>query len=280
MARVGVDWLTELDESRARTLASVQNGTAEAAAVSALADVEAFAALNLVPVPLDPLAHLRVGLARTWPYLEGLTRHDASRARPITERDGYVYPMTPRKILRRVLDHTLDHHNQLKQWLDWQDRGVVPTPTDGWAPSGVTFDEDHVPINQDELNAWLWRIDRATGMLIHDTEQLSPAQLAWQPPDGGWRLDRVLHHVARWYGYAAWLDEALPEEPRARYEAGHLRLRSRVAHLLSNPPPADAGFYGNAGRHFTLAEAIDDVLAAEREIQSTGRLSPSPSEVD
>ena len=280
MARVGVDWLTQLDESRARTLAAAQRGSVEPGALCALADVEAFAALNLDPMPVDPIAHLRVGLARTRPYLERLTRHDPRRARPITERDGYVYPMTPRKILRRVLDHTLDHHNQLKQWLDWQELGVVPTPTDGWAPSGVTFDEDHVAIDEDELAAWLWRIDRAIGLLTHDAARLSPAQLAWQPPDGSWALDRVLHHVARWYGYAAWLDEALPEDPGARYQEAQQRFRGRVAHLLSNPPRPDMAFYRNAGIRFTLAEAVDDVLGAEDEVQSTGRLSPAASEVD
>src|SRR5215470_14426236 len=119
MARASLDWLTELDKSRARTLTVVRDGTADPAALSALADVEAFAALNLDPMPVDPVAHLRVGRAKTRPYLERLMLHDSRRAVPITERDGYVYPMTPRKILRRVLDHTLDHHNQLKQWLDW-----------------------------------------------------------------------------------------------------------------------------------------------------------------
>jgi hypothetical protein len=83
-------------------------------------------------------------------------------------------------------------------------------------------------------------------MLIHDAAQLSQADLEWQPPDGGWTLDRVLHHVARWYGYAAWLDEALPEEPQARYEEAHQRFRDNLAHLLSNPPPTDTAFYRNA----------------------------------
>ena len=93
-------------------------------------------------------------------------------------------------------------------------------------------------------------------------------------------LDRVLHHVARWYGYAAWLDDALPEEPRGRYEEAQQRFRHNVAHLLSNPPPTHTAFYRNAGLRFTLDDAINDVLAAEREVQSTGRLSPAASEVD
>ena len=46
--------------------------------------------------------------------------------------DGYTY--SPRKALRRVLDHALDHLNQIDQWLTWRRDGLVPTPTDGWVP--------------------------------------------------------------------------------------------------------------------------------------------------
>jgi len=30
-----------------------------------------------------------------------------------------------------VLDHALDHLNQIGQWLAWQRHGIAPTPTDG-----------------------------------------------------------------------------------------------------------------------------------------------------
>jgi hypothetical protein len=50
--------------------------------------------------------------------------------------------------------------------------------------------------------------------------------------------------------------------------------------LEQSPPPADHGFYRNAGRHFSLEEMIDDVLAAEKEVQTTGRLVPAPPEID
>jgi DinB superfamily len=272
------DWLTRLDASHQRTLACVRAGNADDAALSSLADLEAFSALNLEPMPADPIMHLRVGYAKTRPYLEHLTRHDPARIVRISGRDGYVYPMTPRKILRRVLDHALDHLNQVDQWTDWQDHGLVPTPTDGWAPSAVTFDDDAFPLTDAELSAWLWRIDRAIALLIHRAAGLTQAQLDWQPPDGGWSLHRVLHHVARWYGYAAWLDEALPEDAEARYSEAQQRLRNRIARLVTDPPSPDTAFYENAGREFTLAEAVDDVLAAEAEIQTTGRLAPGPSE--
>jgi hypothetical protein len=41
--------------------------TADPAALCALADLEAFAVLNLDPMPVDPIAHLRAGLVKTWP---------------------------------------------------------------------------------------------------------------------------------------------------------------------------------------------------------------------
>ena len=231
-------------------------------------------------MPSDPVAHLDVGYARTRPYLEHLTRHAPARIVSISARDGFIYPMTPRKILRRVLDHALDHFNQLEQWLDWQVQDVVPTPTDGWAPADVTFDDDTFPVTESELSAWLWRIDRVMALLTHRASGLTQAQLDWQPPDGGWTLHRVLHHVARLYGYAAWLDDALPEDPHARYIEAHRRLRKQVAHLLSAPPPPATAFYGNAGRPFTLADMLHVVLAAEQEVRATGRLAPVSSELD
>ncbi len=42
---------------------------------------------------------------------------------PLTAPAGVGrYTYTPRKILRRVLDHALDHLNQIDQWLAWQPR--------------------------------------------------------------------------------------------------------------------------------------------------------------
>ena len=59
---------------------------------------------------------------------------------PLTAPPGAGrYTYTPRKVLRRVLDHSLDHLNQIEQWLRWRRDGLVPTPTDGWVPSTVTL---------------------------------------------------------------------------------------------------------------------------------------------
>jgi len=58
---------------------------------------------------------------------------------PLTAPPGAGrYTYTPRKVLRRVLDHSLDHLDQIDQWLIWRRDGLVPTPTDGWVPSTVT----------------------------------------------------------------------------------------------------------------------------------------------
>jgi hypothetical protein len=275
---VDLDWPARLDASHERTLSDVHAGKVAPEALIGLADLEAFFALNLDPMPVDPVAHLRAGYAKTRPYLEHLTRHDPARIVPIGARDGYVYPMTPRKILRRVLDHTLDHFDQVDQWTDWHERGLVPVPSDGWAPAAVTFAEDTFPLTEDELAAWLWRIDRAVALLIHRAAGLTQAQLRWQPPEG-WALHRTLHHVARWYGYAAWLDEALPDDPETRYREAHRRLRGRLAHLHAVPPPPNTSFYGNAGLEFTLGDAMDQVLAAEEEVRVTGALAPGAPDV-
>jgi hypothetical protein len=53
-----------------------------------------------------------------------------------------------------------------------------------------------------------------------------------------------------------------------------------VKRLVDTPQPADLGFYRTAGLQFTLAEMIHGVLAAEEEVQLTGRLAPVESEID
>ena len=271
-------WQTQLAESYRRTIECVRSGRVDAEALRSLADLEAFSALNLTPMPVDPVAHIQVGYAKTRTYLERLPRHDPACTVPIGGRDGYVYPMTPRKVLRRVLDHLLDHLNQIDQWIAWQDHGIVPIPTDGWVPSAVTLDEDTLPLTEVDLSAWLWRIDLVNRLLTTRASQLTPAQWDWQPPDGGWNLRRVIHHVARGYGYAAWLDEALPENAEARYIEANRRLQESLAHLITEPPPLDASFYMAAGEESTVEDVVREALAAEDEVQTTGALAPVPSE--
>lgn len=86
--------------------------------------------------------------------------------------------------------------------------------------------------------------------------------------------------MARWYGYGVWLDDALPEDVQERYREANRRFTSQVALLVDAPPRDDFAFYRNAGSQFTLAEMIDEVLAAEEEVRSTGELAPVESEID
>src|SRR5262249_57139013 len=71
---------------------------------------------------------------------------DPSRRTRIDYTVVESYTYTPRKPLRRVLDHALDHLNQIDQWQQWRRDGVVPTPTDGWVSSTVTVPEDRLPL--------------------------------------------------------------------------------------------------------------------------------------
>src|SRR5437899_3437706 len=124
-----------------------------------------------------------------------VSRSTIQRSRSAPHLEAGCIP--PRKALRRVLDHVLDHLNQIDQWQAWRRDGVAPTPTDGWAPSQVTLPEDRLPLAANDLDAWLWRIDQATRLFTQRVESLSNAELDWQPPDAGWPLRWVAHHVAR-----------------------------------------------------------------------------------
>jgi hypothetical protein len=245
------------------------------------------AAWTLAPAPRDPVRHLEAAHGRARSHLARLTAHDAAReiqsvmtnelfsrltdARPapLTASAGvHRYTYTPRKALRRVLDHALDHLNQIDQWLAWRNDGVVPTPTDGWVPSTVTLPDDRLPLTQRDLEAWLWRIDQAARLLLRRAAGLAEAELDWLPPDGGWPLRRVLHHVARSeLLYSAALDEALPEEePRSRYEEACRRLDEAVGAAAARGEDASIVYAGLYGVLRKSAEVVDDVLAMEREL--------------
>jgi hypothetical protein len=168
---------------------------------------------------------------------------------PLTAPAGVGrYTYTPRKTLRRVLDHALDHLNQIDQWLAWQHHGVVPTPTDGWVPSTVTLPDDRLPLAPADLAAWLWRIDQAARLLVQRAGGLTPDELDWLPPDGGWPLRRVLHHVARSeILYSASLDEALrSEDPQARYAEACGRLDEAGRDKLVTFPFCEVAVDGRA----------------------------------
>ena len=276
-----------LAESRQRVLATVNN--AETILTQA-AGARMVAAWTLVPAPRDPVRHLEAAHARARSHLARLTTHDAAReipsvmtnelfsrltdARPapLSASAGvHRYTYTPRKALRRVLDHTLDHLNQIDQWVTWRNDGVVPTPTDGWVPSTVTLPGDRSPLSQPDLEAWLWRIDQAARLLVQRAAGLTEAELDWQPPDEGWPLRRVFHHVARSeLLYSAALDEALPEgDPRSRYEEACRRLDAAVnatAARGEDPSIVYAGLYGVINK---AEDVVGDALAMERELLSS-----------
>jgi DinB superfamily len=276
-----------LAESRRRVVATVND--AETILTQA-AGARAVAAWTLVPAPRDPVRHLEAAHARARCHLARLTAHDAAReipsvmtnelfsrltdARPapLSASAGvHRYTYTPRKALRRVLDHTLDHLNQIDQWLAWRNDGVVPTPTDGWVPSTVTLPGDRSPLSQPDLEAWLWRIDQAARLLVQRAGGLTEAELDWQPPDEGWPLRRVFHHVARSeLLYSASLDEALPEgDSRSRYEEACRRLDEAVnaaAARGEDPSIVYAGLYGVIRK---AEDVVVDALAMERELLSS-----------
>jgi hypothetical protein len=254
--------------------------------------VRAVAAWTLAPAPRDPARHVEAAHAQARRHLARLTVHDPgleipavmtdelfsrltdAHPAPLTAPAGVGrYTYTPRKALRRVLDHALDHLNQIDQWIAWQRHGTVPTPTDGWVPSTVTLADDRLPLTAADLDAWLWRVDQAVRLVAQRAAGLSEAELDWLPPDGGWPLRRVLHHLARSERlYAAALDEALlDDEPAGRYREACRRLDDElraVAGRGHDPSIVYAGLYGLLQ---SPEEVVDQVLAFEGELLAAVR---------
>nr|BBH87417.1 hypothetical protein KTC_21680 [Thermosporothrix sp. COM3] len=221
-----------------------------------LATTRALLTLLLRPHPAGPIAHLEAAHAAARSQLEHLPAYDPTRLIAVDEGHSY----TPRKVLRRILDHALDHLNQIDQWLLWQQQGIVPVPTDGWTTSGETLPEDLHPVNQAEIQSWLWRIDLAVQLVAQRARQLSSEQLDWTPPDGGWTLRYMLHHLAEaetYYCY--WISEPLPEEALARYNAASQRLEQRFRHLLSTPLPPEQTF-----SYARIRETVDALITTEQ----------------
>ncbi|HYB70045.1 MAG TPA: DinB family protein [Candidatus Bathyarchaeia archaeon] len=279
---------TSLEKSRTRVLATVPaSGHRIVVGATGARTVTAWA---LAPAPRDPVRHLEAAHALAREHLRRLAGHDGAPeaasvmteelfvrltdARPAplaapTAPRGYTY--TPRKCLRRVLDHTLDHLNQIDQWLLWRDRGVVPTPTDGWVPSTVTLPDDRLPLTPADLEAWLWRIDQAARLLVQRAAGLTAADLDWQPPDGGWPLRRVLHHVARSeLLYSTAFAEASEEpDPVRRYDAVCRRLDAAARAVEARGPDPSIVYAGLYGVLRTPEELVGDLLTMEGELLDT-----------
>lgn len=281
-----------LDVSRDRVLETGADGDIVLAHATGARVV---AAWTLAPAPRDPVRHLEVAHARARSHLGRLTAHDPAReilaamtnelfsrltdARPapLTAPAGVGrYTYTPRKALRRVLDHALDHLNQIDQWLVWQRHSIVPTPTDGWVASSVTLPDDRLPLTRADLDAWLWRIDQAARLVQQRAAGLTEAELDWRPPDGGWPLRRVLHHLARSERlYAAALDEALPGgDPRPRYEEACRRLDEAVRAAAGRGRDESIVYPGLYGVLQAPEEVVELVLAIEGELLAGNPLRP------
>ena len=276
------------DASRERLLAAARGGRHGAAVLAHATAGRILAAWTLDPAPIRPAMHIEQTRTRCRRLLRGLLDQpahaeggspmtnqlfdrltqpaDPSRRKRIdyTSVTSYTYP--PRKPLRRVLDHALDHLNQIDQWQRWHRDGVVPVPTDGWIPSTVTLPEDRLPLTAADLDAWLWRIDQALLLLTQRAAGLSDDDLDWQPPDGGWPLRRVLHHVARSEVLcAACFDEALPDEPVARYAEADARFSKRLVTARAAADDPSFVFPDPYGTFFTPAGVVAEVLALESE---------------
>lgn len=281
-------WTTALADSRERVLRTARAGRHGAAALAHATGARMVAAWTLEPAPVDPVAHLESAHAEARKHLAHLIDHDPTvevrstmtnqlflrltgSARDGSSRIDYsaveTYSYTPRKPLRRVLDHALDHLNQVDQWQLWRRQGVVPTPTDGWVPSTVTLPEDRCPLTPSDLDAWLWRIDQAMRLLGQRAAGLGEDELDWQPPDGGWPLRRVLHHVARSEMlYATALDQGLPEDPLARYAEADSRLRQRLLAAQARRDEHSIAYPNLYGTMLTPDQVASDLLACEREV--------------
>jgi hypothetical protein len=267
------DWLPLVAASTARTQELASGGGLHTDVLTSLADLKAVFAHDLRPRPGALVPYLEQARAEMMDQLRHAGQHDAARVVHIRSEDGYDYAMTARKALRRELDHTLDHLNQIEQWIAWQDHGMVPTPTDGWAPSGLMLDDDRLSLTEHELSAWLWRVDISWELLIRRVAQLTTAQIEWQPPDGGWSLRRVIYHTGRGF-YAAWLDRALPDEPRARYDEASRRFEEALRRIVEEPLPTDLLLVGREGRVFAPSEPVLAVLAAEHHVQAGLDVAP------
>jgi hypothetical protein len=273
-----------LERSRDRILATAPTGEVVLAHAAA---IRAVAAWTLAPAHREPARHVEAAHAEARRHLARLAAHDpareivavmtdelftrltdAERAPLIAPGGVGRYTYTPRKSLRRVLDHALDHLNQIDQWIAWQRHGLVPTPTDGWVPSTVTLPEDRQPLHRADLDAWLWRIDQAVRLVVQRTEALTPVELDWLPPDGGWPLRRVLHHLARSERlYAAALDEALGDgDASHRYLEACRRLEEAGRVAADRQGDVSVVFPGLYGVLHTPSDIEDLVLTIEEEL--------------
>lgn len=259
-------WLSALLESHTTVVTAAHQQQLDPELLYQLGSTQARYALALQPIPRDPVEHLRAAHHYARPYLVRLAQHHPTKL--VTVDVGYSY--TPRKILRRILDHTLDHLNQVDQWLVWQNHTIRPMPTDGWADSATTLPDDVLPLEPADLEAWLWRIDLVNHLMAERVAALTQAQLDWAAPDEGWTIRHICHHLA--HGevfYAVWLDEALPTEPLARYKEGNQRLFQKLRAGVESTIPIDYFFYDDDLGEFQPEQIAGLALRDEQQALDT-----------
>src|SRR5262249_13045495 len=117
-----------------------------------------------------------------------------------------------------------------------------------------------------------WRIDQAARLVAQRAASLTETELDWLPPDGGWPLRRVLHHLARSERlYAAALDEALPDsDPTGRYEEACRRLDEIVRAAVERGEDTSIVYAGLYGMLATPGEIVELTLAIEGELLADG----------
>jgi hypothetical protein len=253
-------WLPLLESTRLQVLAFDAQHETAMIALNQLANDEAEFALALTPVPRDPAAHVREAHQTVRPLLASM--HTLDPSAHVHKTESLIF--TPRKVLRRVLDHALDHLNQLEQWLIWQRGGDRPAPTDGWIGSAETLPEDTLPLTERDLAGWLWRIDLAVEVLATRASQLSAEQLDWSPPNE-WSLRKILHHTAS--GEVYYVDSLLrplPAAPRERYLAANTHLRAQLTAALTTPADADHTYFCDDHGFFSAEQAAEAILGLEQ----------------
>ena len=249
--------LASITEQNRRLSQLVANQPDKHQAIRLLTDELVDIARSLSPVQRNPMAHLQAAHEQARPYLEGLCSIDPTIEVVINERN---YSYTPRKILRRVLDHNIDHLNQIEQHLLWQRGNFTPTPADGWASSQVTFVDDFVPLREDELKAWLWRIDITVQTTLLRLSTLTEQQLHWSPPDGGWSIFTIVHHLAgsELY-YVTAIETVLPSDTAMRFQEAARRVQSAAEREINQQLQADKFYFYNEAES-SLEALLENVL--------------------
>ena len=169
------------------------------------------AAWTLVPAPRIPSSTWRrrtrrpgntwLGSRHTIPAAEVDLRHDRRAVRPAHRRRGRAdhrpagagrYTYTPRKVLRRVLDHALDHLNRIDQWLEWRRDGVVPDADRrlGTVDGDAARRPARAGTEPRPRRRGSGASTRPRGSCVQRAAGLTREELDWPPPTGAGRSPR------------------------------------------------------------------------------------------